>query len=137
MLYYLRNDKSFQTIRIGALVMYFLITKYLCTAAIVVIVSEIAKRSAKLGSLIAAMPLMTLLILFWLYYERQPDIKITNHAWYTFWYVLPTLPMFFTFPALYVRFGFWSTIGISVVMTAACFLLLALIMRKFNLDLLL
>ena len=115
--------------------MYFLIVKYICTAAIVVTVSEVAKRSAKLGSLISAMPLMTLLVLFWLYYEKQPDSKITNHAWYTFWYVIPTLPMFFTFPALYTRFGFWPTIGISVVMTAICFLLLALVMRRFNVDL--
>jgi hypothetical protein len=70
--------------------MQWLITKYLITAAIVV-VSEAAKRSDKLGGFIAALPLVTVLTLIWLHVERQPEIKVANHAWYTFWYFLPTL----------------------------------------------
>lgn len=52
--------------------MTWLITKYLITAAIVVLISEAAKRSDKLGSLIAALPLVTVLTLVWLYIEQQP-----------------------------------------------------------------
>ena len=74
--------------------MYWIITKYLITAAVVVAVSEVAKRSDRLGALIASLPLVTLLALTWLYIEKQPAEKIANHAWYTFWYVVPTLPMF-------------------------------------------
>ena len=44
--------------------------------------------------MVAALPLVTELTLIWLHVERQPEAKIANHAWYTFWYVLPTLPMF-------------------------------------------
>ena len=47
--------------------MAWIITKYLLTAAVVVIVSEAAKRSDKLGGLIAALPLVTFLTLIWLY----------------------------------------------------------------------
>ena len=89
--------------------MGWLITKYLLTAAVVVIVSEAAKRSDKLGGFIAALPLVTFLALIWLYVEKQPEAKIANHAWYTFWYVLPTLPMFLAFPLLLPRLGFWLT----------------------------
>ena len=65
--------------------MAWLITKYLLTAAVVVVVSEAARRSDRLGGFLAALPLVTLLSLIWLYVERQPDEKIANHAWYTFW----------------------------------------------------
>ena len=47
--------------------MYWIITKYLLTAAVVVLVSEVAKRSDKLGGFIAALPLVTVLALIWLY----------------------------------------------------------------------
>ncbi|WP_431477962.1 DUF3147 family protein, partial [Massilia eburnea] len=78
--------------------MAWLIFKYLVTAGVVVAVSEFAKRSDRLGGLIAALPLVTVLALIWLYVEKQPHEKIANHAWYTFWYVVPTLPMFLVFP---------------------------------------
>ena len=57
--------------------------------------------------MIAALPFVTILTLIWLHIEQQPQEKIASHAWYTFWYVLPTLPMFLAFPALLSRFGFW------------------------------
>ncbi len=87
--------------------MTWIISKYLITAAMVVLISEVAKRNDKLGGLIAALPLVTVLTLVWLYVENQPTEKIANHAWYTFWYVLPTLPMFLLFPFLLPRIGLW------------------------------
>ena len=101
--------------------MGWLITKYLLTAAVIVAVSEAAKRSDKLGAFIAALPLVTLLALIWLHVDRQPQAKIANHAWYTFWYVLPTLPMFLAFPALLPRLGFWPTLAACVLITLVCF----------------
>jgi F0F1-type ATP synthase assembly protein I len=116
--------------------MSWLITKYLLTAGIVVLVSEIAKRSDKLGGLIASLPLVTILALIWLYVENQPTEKIANHAWYTFWYVIPTLPMFLVFPALLPRIGFWLTLLACVALTIACFGLWALALRRFGIELL-
>lgn len=116
--------------------MPWLITKYLLTAAVVVLVSEAAKRSDKLGGLIAALPLVTFLTLVWLYVEKQPQAKIANHAWYTFWYVVPTLPMFLAFPFLLPRLGFWPTMLASAVITVACFALFAWAVRPFGIQLL-
>ena len=103
--------------------MHWLITKYLITAAVVVLVSEIAKRSDKLGALVAALPLVTILV--------------AKHAWYTFWYVIPTLPMFLVFPPLLARYDFWPALAISCVVTVVCFGILALITRRFGVELLL
>ncbi len=115
--------------------MAWLVVKYLLTAAIVVLVSELARRSDRLGALLAALPLVTVLTLVWLYVEKQPQEKIASHARYTFWYVLPTLPMFLAFPWLLPRLGFWPTLLASAGLTVACFGLLALLLRRYGIDL--
>lgn len=116
--------------------MQYLIVKYLVTAGVVVLVSELAKRSDKLGGLVAALPLVTVLTLIWLYVEQQPVSKIANHAWYTFWYVIPTLPMFLAFPVLLPRIGFWATLLACVVITMICFGVFAVAVRRFGIELL-
>ena len=116
--------------------MPWIITKYLITSAVVVAVSELAKRSDRLGALLASLPLVTLLVLVWLYVEKQPASKIANHAWYTFWYVVPTLPMFLVFPRLLARVGFWPALALSAIITVACFGVFALIVKPFGIKLL-
>lgn len=115
--------------------MGWLITKYLATAAIVVLVSEAARRSDRLGGLIGALPLVTILALVWLHLEHQPQEKLANHAWYTFWYVVPTLPMFLAFPWLLPRLGFWPTLAASAALSTVCFAIFALVIRRFGIVL--
>lgn len=116
--------------------MTWILTKYLLTAAVVVLVSELAKRSDKLGAFVAALPLVTVLALIWLHVESQPEQKIANHAWYTFWYVIPTLPMFLIFPWILPRIGFWPALLCGVIVTTASFGLFALGARRFGIELL-
>lgn len=116
--------------------MWWVITKYFLTAAVVVLVSEIAKRSDRLGGFIAALPLITFLTLIWLYVEHQPQEKIANHAWYTFWYVVPTLPMFLAFPLLLPKLGFWPTMLVSVAITVVCFGIFTVVVKRFGIELL-
>ncbi len=116
--------------------MQYLIIKYLITAGVVVLVSEFAKRSDKLGGLLAALPLVTVLTLIWLYVEHQPASKIANHAYYTFWYVLPTLPMFLLFPYLLPKWGFVFTLITCAIFTMFLFFVYALLMKQFGIDLL-
>lgn len=116
--------------------MTWIVIKYLITAAVVVLISEVAKRSDKLGGLVAALPMVTFLALIWLYVEKQPAEKISNHAWYTFWYVVPTLPMFLAFPFLHDRIGFWATLGVCALITVVCFVLFAWGVKQFGIELL-
>lgn len=116
--------------------MTWIISKYLITAFMVVLISEFAKRSDKLGGFIAALPLVTVLTLVWLYIEQQPTQKIANHAWYTFWYVIPTLPMFLVFPWLISRWGFWPALLIGILLTLVLFAGFALILKRFGIQLL-
>lgn len=116
--------------------MTWIVTKYAVTAFMVVLISEVAKRSDKLGGLIAALPLVTVLTLVWLWAEGQAESKIANHAWYTFWYVVPTLPMFLLFPWLLPRIGFWPTMTASVAVTIASCAIFALLVRRLGIELL-
>ena len=116
--------------------MAWIVTKYFITAFMVVLISEVAKRSDKLGGFIAALPMVTVLTLIWLYLEHQPSSKIANHAWYTFWYVIPTLPMFLLFPTLLNRWGFWTALCACLILTCVLFGGFAVLMKKFGVDLL-
>ena len=115
--------------------MAYIIAKILITASLIVLISEIAKRSDKLGALIAALPLVTIFTLIWLQLENQTEQKIANHAYYTFWYVLPTLPMFIAFPFLLPKFGFWPTMSISILITASCFVIFSYVIKQFGIEL--
>ncbi|ARF49716.1 MULTISPECIES: DUF3147 family protein [Pantoea] len=116
--------------------MLWLLSKYAITALMVVVISEAAKRSDRLGGLLAALPLVTILVLVWMKLEGQTQTKIAAHAWYTFWYVVPTLPMFILFPFLYQRTGFWLTLGLSCVLTLIVFVLWAVLLKRWGIELL-
>ena len=116
--------------------MPFIISKYLITAFIIVLVSEIAKRSDKVGALISSLPLVTILVLIWLYLENQSIEKIANHAFYTFWYVIPTLPMFLITPYLLNKgYNFTMSLSISILITFFCFIVTAYIAKLFGINL--
>ena len=111
-----------------------IIIKLVVTSAIIVLISEIAKHYDRLAALIASLPLVTLITLFWLYYEDQSDEKLASHAYYTFWYVLPTLPMFLFFPWGIKVFGFWITFILSIFLTVILFVIYAMLLKKFGID---
>ncbi len=115
--------------------MLYLISKYLITAGMVVLISELARKSDRIGALVGSLPLVTILTLIWLFVEGQSETKISNHAYYTFWYVIPTLPMFILFPYFMSRFGFVMTLVISILLTIVVFVLFAAIVKHFGINL--
>ncbi len=115
--------------------MLFIFFKIVITASIIVLVSEIAKINDRLGGMIAALPLTTFLILFWMNYENVSDNKISNHMIYTLIYLIPTIPMFLIFPFCINKFGFWATILICLGITFISILLVHQVSKKFNFNL--
>ena len=115
--------------------MSFIFFKILVTATIIVIVSEIAKLNDRIGGLIAAMPITTFLILFWMYYDNVSENKISAHVNYTFLYLIATIPMFIIFSNSLDKFGFWITILISIVLTLISTLIVHQISKNFDIKL--
>ena len=72
--------------------------KLLVSAGIIVLISELSKKLPLLASLIASLPLVSVLGMIWMYGEKVEVEKIAAHAEGTFWYVLPSLPMFLLMP---------------------------------------
>ena len=113
--------------------------KYLITSGLVVLISEVARRSDRLGALIAALPMVTVLAMTWMFFDLKGETqteKIANHAYYTFWYVIPTLPMFLLIPWMLRRgchYG-WSLLA-GCVLTAVLFVFTAWVMKRFGVEL--
>jgi len=115
-----------------------LILKYLLSAGLITLVSEIVKRSDKLGALLAALPFVSIITLFWVYHESAPAVreqKTADHMFYIFWYVLPTLPMFLLFRMFQRWWGFHGALGGSTVLTVVLFALLRAVTARFGLML--
>ena len=110
----------------------FIFLKIIVTALIIVIVTEVAKFNDRIGGLIAALPITTFMILFWLHYENNSVEKISNHVSYTLLYVIPTLPMFLVFPYLINKFGFYWSIIISIFITIFFVVLVHLLTKKYG-----
>ena len=80
--------------------MWYAIFKAGLSGILVSVVSETAKRSPSLGALIASLPLVSILGMIWLWRDTHDVERLSSHAEATFWFVLPSLPMFLVLPWL-------------------------------------
>ena len=82
------------------------------------------------------MPLVSLLGIIWLWRDTGDAGRIANHAEATFWYVLPSLPMFLVIPALLrAGFGFWPSMGVGCVLTIVLYFATVWALAKFGISL--
>lgn len=120
--------------------MWLILLKYALSGLVIVAVTEVAKRSDRLGALIISLPLITIVSMIWIWYEAAAADKVekvANHAAYTFWYVIPTLPMFLLFPWMIRKgFGFWACMGASLALTAVLLMITHLLLVRFGFKLL-
>lgn len=116
--------------------MLYLAAKALLSGLIVLIVSEVAKRSPAFGALVVSLPIVSVLAMMWLEYETGDQARIAAHAEATFWYVLPSLPMFLMLPALLRHgWGFYPALGACVVLTAVLYLAMSAALARFGIAL--
>ena len=103
--------------------MGFGIIKTLLSALIITAVSEVAKRSPAFAALIASLPLVSVLGMLWIYNETNDIPRLAAHSEATFWFVLPSLPMFLVLPFMLRHgVGFYLALALNCVMTALLYL---------------
>lgn len=96
----------------------YLIIKAAVSGAIVAAVSEIARRYPRWGGLVASLPLVSLLAMIWLWRDSGDPERVAALSMSTFWFILPSLPLFLALPALLrANVGFWPSLAICVVAT--------------------
>jgi hypothetical protein len=116
--------------------MLYLVIKALLSGAVVAAVSEVAKRYPGLGGLVASLPLVSVLGMTWLWRDTHDPARMSAHATGTFWFVLPSLPMFLLIPALLRRgVGFWPALAAGCLLTMALYGLMVWIGPRLGLRL--
>lgn len=116
--------------------MLYLAVKAAVSGVIIAIVSEVARRQPALGALIVSLPLVSILGILWLWHDTGDAERIAAHAQATFWYVLPTLPMFLLVPLL-LRAGvnFWPSLAAGCALTIALYLITVWALARFGISL--
>ena len=116
----------------------FTLLRFLLSAVLITGVTEMVKRSDKLGALLASLPFVTVISMIWIYHETPAATriaKVSTHAQLVFWYVLPTLPMFLLFPWLARQLGFYGALGAGAGLTLVLFALTRWIMGRYGVTL--
>ena len=116
--------------------MSYFVLKAMLSGLLIAAISEIARRSPGVAALVASLPLISILGMIWLWRDTGDAAKIANHAEATFWYVLPSLPMFLLVPWL-IRsgLGFWPSLAVGCLVTFGLYMILVWLAPRFNLPL--
>ena len=110
--------------------MLYALIKALISGAIIAAASEVAKRSPAFGAVILSLPLVSLLAFVWLWRDTADTEAIASLSQSTFWFVLPTLPMFLVLPALLRNdVGFWAALAVSCLLTMGLYFLAAWLLK--------
>jgi hypothetical protein len=114
---------------------YFLV-KLIITAALIVVIAELSKRSSFAGALLASVPIVSILAMMWLYIDTRDTEKVIALSNGIFWLVLPSLALFVTLPLL-LREGlnFYLSLGIGIGVTALCYGLMVVLLGHFGVKL--
>ena len=112
------------------------LAKWLLSALIIIAVNKVQLFNDRLSALLIALPLTSLLAMIWMHQAGQSGERLANHAEGTFWFVLPTLPMFLVLPWMWRNsWGFWSALSLNCLITAALFWIMVAVLRRFGIDL--
>ncbi len=117
--------------------------KLLISAGLIYLVNEVVITHSKpaLGSLIASLPLVSLITFVWIWFGLKDDPagrmeKLSAHSSGVFWFVLPSLPMFLIFPWLLKKgLPFWLDLAVCCLITMFLYALMAVALKKFGVDL--
>ena len=98
------------------------LAKAVLAGLMVAAIAEVGRRLPAAGALIASLPLVSILGMVFLWRARPDAANMAAHAEATFWYVLPSLPMFLLIPAL-LRGGvpFWLSLLAGCMLTVALY----------------
>jgi len=114
----------------------YFITKLIITALLIVLISEIAKRSSLMGALLAAIPLVSILAMTWMYVDTNDSSSAVEFSNRIVWLIAPSMTLFIAFPLLIKKgLGFYLSMGISIMLTIFAYYSVIFILEKFGIKL--
>ncbi|MBE0469694.1 MAG: DUF3147 family protein [Methyloprofundus sp.] len=116
--------------------MIYYLTKISITTLLIVIISEISKRSSFVGAVFASIPLISVLAMLWLYIDTKDINKVAALSSSIFWLVLPSLVLFLVLPLLLKSgLNFYISLGISIALTALCYWFMIIVLNHYGIKL--
>lgn len=116
--------------------MLYFVLKCAISGVLIGAASTLARRYPGFGALIASLPLVSVFGMMWLWRDRPDAANMADHAQATFWYVLPSLPMFLLIPALLRRgVPFWGALAAGCGVTLVLYVATTWIGPRFGLRL--
>ena len=114
---------------------YYLI-KISVTVILVIVISEVAKRSSLIGGVLASIPIISVLAILWLYIDTQDIEKVSSLASSVFWLVIPSLTLFISLPLLLKSgLGFYTSLTLSIGITIIAYFIMITLLKQFGITL--
>ncbi|MHB9056933.1 MAG: DUF3147 family protein [Paludibacteraceae bacterium] len=115
--------------------MLYYIIKVLLSSVVIVAVTEISKRSTLFGSILASVPLVSLLAFIWLYLDTKDVKQIADLSQGIFWLVIPSLLFFVLFPVMLNKnINFWISLSVSLGVMVGGYFIMLFILNKINIK---
>ena len=116
--------------------MLYLLIKAAISGVLIAIISEVARRQPGWGGLLASLPRTSVLAMMWLWRDTGDADKVAAQAIATFWFFLPSVPMFLVIPLLLRSgVGFWVTLLLSCALTILLYAGMAAVSAKLGVRL--
>ncbi len=116
--------------------MAYYIVKVFITAILVVLISEISKRSSLIGAILASLPVVSILAFIWLYIDTKSVEKISELSIGIFWLVIPSLSLFIALPLLLKsKVNFYASLIISCAIMVLLYFTMVFILKRLNINL--
>ena len=116
--------------------MPYLVLKALISGLLIAVASEVARRWPGWGALIVSLPLVSILAMLWLWRDTHDPVRMAAHVEATFWFVIPSLPMFLLVPAMLRQgFSFWTALAAGCALTILLYLVMVWAAPKLGLRL--
>lgn len=116
--------------------MAYYLVKIITTTILIVVISEIAKRSSFIGAVLASIPLVSVLAMIWLYIDTKDVSKVSALSTSVFWLVIPSLALFVSLPVLLKQgVNFYLSMSLSIAITISCYWVMVYVLNYFGVKL--
>ena len=116
--------------------MIYLIIKTIISALVIVVVSEIAKRSSLMAGLLASIPLTSFLAFIWLYWDTKDPQKVIDLSNSIMLMIIPSFTFFIILPiTLKLNYSFIFSITISIIITSVVYWVYINLLNKIGISL--
>jgi len=116
--------------------MAYYITKLIITTLLIVMISEIGKRYSLAGALLAAVPLVSILAMTWMYVDTGSPDSAIEFSEKIVWLIAPSITLFLVFPILIKKgVGFYPSMFVATAMTIAAYYSVIFVLGKVGIKL--